>query len=413
MCQFKQKRTGIKKYCKVVEENMDLTIINDLCKSVTEINQRVEKNRLKTPGTMNIAEIMNSHRLENQHSNILSFLIDPKGKHNHKEYGNSFLEMLKEKGLKLRGSTIVSVEREDSTDEFRRMDLFIKTGSDFIILENKIYAGDQPNQINDYLSFVEQQIGSSENIFVVYLTSFGREPSEVSITKGSLYALKNSCRYVSLSYSSDILNWLMALNTKNEEDVLKAGIIQYIDIVKAISNQRTEAFDMSQEISKELLKEYGKLTREQLREKLIAVHEFQDNISLVLFINFFEDAFKEANGKLVLFCNNKYDYKSIDEWKNDVVKFQEKFGIRCYEHDLTQDLFVRDLKSNKFVFACKEEEIPNGYGNPIDIEGYASAVEPTSWFVNAIFAKEDWDWEKRCNSKLSTHVVKNWFEIKE
>ena len=259
MCQFKQKRTGIKKYCKVVEENMDLTIINDLCKSVTEINQRVEKNRLKTPGTMNIAEIMNSHRLENQHSNILSFLIDPKGKHNHKEYGNSFLEMLKEKGLKLRGSTIVSVEREDSTDEFRRMDLFIKTGSDFIILENKIYAGDQPNQINDYLSFVEQQIGSSENIFVVYLTSFGREPSEVSITKGSLYALKNSCRYVSLSYSNDILNWLMALNTKNEEDVLKAGIIQYIDSVKAISNQRTEAFDMSQEISKELLKEYGKL----------------------------------------------------------------------------------------------------------------------------------------------------------
>lgn len=142
------------------------------------------------------------------------------------------------------------------------------------------------------------------------------------------------------------------------------------------------------------------------------MHEFQDNISLVLFINFFEDAFKEANGKLVLFCNNKYDYKSIDEWKGDVVKFQEKFGVRCYENNLTQDLFVRDLKSNKFVFACKEENVYD-IGRPIKIEGYALANEPESWFVNAIFAKEDWDWEKRCNGKLSTHVVRNWFNIKD
>lgn len=396
---------------------MDLTIIDDLCKSIAEINKRVEENRSKTPGTMNIAEIMNRHHLENQHSNILAFLIDQEEKHNHKEYGCSFLELLKKKGLGLHGRSIVSIGREDSTDELRRMDLLIKTDSDFIILENKIYADDQPNQIKDYLSYVEEISGSSENVFVVYLTPFGKDPTEKSITKNNLQALKNSHRYVSLSYSKDILDWLMTLETKNEENVLKAGITQYIDVVKAVSNQRKENFNMSQEISKELFEEYGNLTREQLREKLIAVHEFKDNISLVLFINFFEDAYKEANGKLVLFCNNKFDYKSINEWKEDVVKIQEKFGVRCYENNLTKDLFVRDPKSNKFVFACKEEKISMDRSDtPIDVKGYVSACEIGSWFVNAIFAKnfeENVDWEKINNKKLSTHVVRNWFNIKE
>lgn len=146
----------------------------------------------------------------------------------------------------------------------------------------------------------------------------------------------------------------MTLKTKNEEDILKAGIIQYIDVVKTVSNKRKEAFSMSQEIAKNLFEKYKNLTRGQLREKLVAVNEFQNNVNLVLFINFFEDIFKEAKGNLVLFCNNKFDYKSIDEWKNDVVKIQEKFGVKYCENNLTTDLSVQDLKSNKFVLACKE-----------------------------------------------------------
>ncbi len=53
------------------EMKINFEIIDDLCKTMTVINQKVEDNRLKTPGTMNIAEIMNRHHLENQHSNVL------------------------------------------------------------------------------------------------------------------------------------------------------------------------------------------------------------------------------------------------------------------------------------------------------------------------------------------------------
>lgn len=209
----------------------------------------------------------------------------------------------------------------------------------------------------------------------------------------------------------------MTLKTKNEEDILKAGIIQYIDVVKTVSNKRKEAFSMSQEIAKNLFEKYKNLTRGQLREKLVAVNEFQNNVNLVLFINFFEDIFKEAKGNLVLFCNNKFDYKSIDEWKNDVVKIQEKFGVKYCENNLTTDLSVQDLKSNKFVLACKEGQVFLDKSDiPIKVEGYVSALEVGSWFVNAIFAKEfeeSMDWEEKNKIKLSSHVVKNWFNIKE
>ena len=388
---------------------MDLITVNELCNTIVKIDKNVNEKRRKTPGTMNIAEIMNRHRLENQHSNILSFLIDPDEKHNHIEYGESFLFLLKEKGLKIKGSKVFSVTREDSTDEYRRMDLLIETNTDFIIIENKIGAGDQQNQINDCVSFLERKTNAPDKIFIVYLTLFGDEPSKKSISMEMLNELKKSKKFISLSYSDDIISWLEKLQVSKEETILQSGINQYIDVVKGITHKRKEIFNMKQAVSKELLKEFGDLSRDQLKEKMLAMYKFQQNINLTLFINFFKDLYEEANGKLTLFCNDNYDYKNFDTWKNDVADTQQKFGVRCLENNVTLDLFICDLDSNKFVFACKEEEIC-GYGKNVNIDGYASAQEINNpWFVKAILVDDDW--EKKEKTKLSTHVLKNWFEI--
>lgn len=388
---------------------MDLTTINDFYESIKTINKKVDSKRLNSPGTMNIAEIMNRHHLENQHSNILAFLLDPNEKHNHKDFGESFLSLLKNIGLSLKGNSIVSVKREDTTDEARRIDIFIETDSDYIIIENKIYADDQPKQITDYLESSEKLIGSRENIFVVYLTPFPKKPSEDSISSEELQILINNNHFINLTYNKDILLWLENLkNFKEGEETLKAGLLQYIDVVKAITNQRQETFNMDQEISKELVKVYGNLNREQLREKMTALYEFQNHINLVLYINFFEDICNESKGRIKLFCNNKFDYKTSEDWRNDVVSQLGKFGVRCCENNLTQDLFVQDLNVNRLIFACKEEELYD-YGKPVNVEGYKSAAEPGSWFVNAILALNDW--EQKAKKKLATHVVTNWFNL--
>ncbi len=389
---------------------MDLSTIEDLYESIKTINKNVDNKRLKTPGTMNIAEIMNRHHLENQHSNIIAFLLDPNEKHNHRDFGASFLFLLKEKGLAIKGNSIISVKREDTTDEARRIDIFIETDSDYIIIENKIYADDQSKQIKAYLESEEKLIGSRENIFVVYLTPFPKKPSEGSISSDELQLLIKNNHFINLTYNKDILLWLENLKTfKAGEETLKAGLLQYIDVVKGITKQREEIFNLSQEISKELLQKYGNLSREELRERMRALYEFENHINIVLYINFFEDIYKEASPKIKLLCGNKDDYESIEEWRNDVIIQQERFGVRCFENQMTRDLFIQNLKSNKVVFACKEKELPL-LGKKIHLDGYNFAEEPNnSWFVNAILAKDNWEKKEQ---KLSTHVIKNWFNLK-
>ena len=388
---------------------MNINEMNNFFVNMKNLSSRMNQLKIKTPGTMNVAEIMNRHHLENQHSNIIAFLVNPSEIHNHPEYGSLFLNMLKEKGLGIEGKEIYKVFRENSTDELRRMDIFIETDSDFIIIENKINAGDQENQIKDYVEYVKKHYEVSNNVFVCYLTKFGVEPSEKSITKEQLDILRENNQFVSLSYSDDVLNWLNELKVKENEDVLKSGIIQYIDVVKEISNKREKGFNMNYEIAKELFGEYGKLDRNSLKEKLHAIYDFQNNINLVLYINLFEDIFREGKDKISLICSEKCNYKTIEEWEKDVLENPRKIGIRFNSDNRIIDFFVSDLNSNKFIIASNTDEIDSDYGNKIDEEGYKQARELASWFIKAIFDTNYW--EDGVETKLSTHIVKNWFGI--
>lgn len=398
--------------------------IEKICSATKKISETANDKILKTPGTMNLAEIMNRQHLENKHSDIIAFLLNPNEKHHHPEYGTKFLEMLRENGLHIKGNKIVSVKREDSTDEARRMDFLLTTDeNEAIIIENKIYADDQPDQILDYVKFVEKEFGTTKNIFVVYLTLFGKEPTEISLSKEQLARLKVDNRFINLSYSKGILSWLSQLGTRPDERELFGAVVQYIDVVKGLTNQRKEILNMNEEISKELFEEYGKSRRAELREKLEMIHAFENNIALTLFINFFIDVYNEANekasGKVHLFCDGKFDYVNIDDWEKDVVKNPKNFGVRYDDEKRNQkaDIFVRDLDSRKTVFAVVAENenddlasdlVAEGWGNPVPLDGYNGAVE-SSWVAKVLFAADDW--EKNHNKNYSSHIVKNWFGI--
>ena len=390
---------------------MDINEIKSFFAYMENLSLNVNKLKTRTPGTMNVAEIMNRHHLENQHSNIIAFLMNPSEIHNHPEYGTLFLRMLKEeKKLGIEGEIIKKVIREKSTDELRRMYIYIETDTDFIIIENKINAGDQENQITDYIEYVKRRYEVSNKVFVVYLTKFGVDPSEKSISKRQLTNLKQKQEFVSLSYSEDMLKWLSRLAVKENEEVLKSGIIQYTDVVKAISNKREVSFNMNSEIRKRLFAEYGGKDRNSLKEKLHAIYNFQNNINLVLYINLFEDIFKEGKGKISLMCSEKVDYTELDEWENDVLENPQKIGIRFSSDNRIIDFFVCDLDSIKFVIASNTDTLDPSYGDEVKEEGYEYARELGSWFNSAIYDKNLWEQKNKKN--LSTHIVENWFGIK-
>jgi len=112
-----------------------------------------------------------------------------------------------------------------------RIDILIRIGGKFISIENKIYAGEQENQIERYVNF------EKDNNIVFYLTLDGKSyngstnSSEATISEEDYYCL---------SYKNHIKEWLEAclLELENKEQhILKASIKQYILLIKKLTGQ--------------------------------------------------------------------------------------------------------------------------------------------------------------------------------
>ena len=94
-----------------------------------------------------------------------------------------------------------------------------------VLIENKIYAKDQENQLVRY-----QNHNSRAHLF--YLTLFGENPSGYS--SGPM----NENHYRLISYKTDIIEWLNSCREKSVElPVVRETITQYINLVKHLTNQ--------------------------------------------------------------------------------------------------------------------------------------------------------------------------------
>ena len=119
-------------------------------------------------------------------SRIIADLLDPKAKHGQ---GGMFLKLLLDRldfGTSDRVDTArVGVERAIKDD--RRLDVWVDIdGQHCLAIENKPYAGDQPNQIKDYLNWLK---GKYEKFLLIYLSPWGEPPSPESVEWSSLTEL--------------------------------------------------------------------------------------------------------------------------------------------------------------------------------------------------------------------------------
>ncbi|EAL5008513.1 hypothetical protein DPN11_09395, partial [Campylobacter jejuni] len=82
---------------------------------------------------------------------------------------------------------IKSVETEACIKDNRRIDILI-TLSDkrYIIIENKIYAKDQKNQLKDYINFVRENIKNIEDCYKNILTIYLHQDECISPSDDSL-----------------------------------------------------------------------------------------------------------------------------------------------------------------------------------------------------------------------------------
>ncbi len=199
------------------------------------------------------------------HSTFLATLLNPKADHGQ---GASFLKAFAERLDFSFDSTSAHVEVEKGIgsvkdDRGGRIDIFISDGQRCIIIENKIYAPDQPKQLTRYWNYARGQFGSG-NYCLVYLTLNGDEPSKDSTAGLPTKKEDEPAEYICLSYKDDILPWLeqcVALSVR--QPLIRETLNQYIGVVR-----RLTYCDM--ENKTELLK--------TMRERLDAVFEISANV---------------------------------------------------------------------------------------------------------------------------------------
>ena len=128
---------------------------------------------------------------ENKISDVLRDLLDPKGRHGQGGvFLKHFLAVLEASAWY---ETQASVRREVATTHIRqsnrRMDILVHLHGRGIAIENKPWAGDQKDQIKDYVAELEKRYGLGQ-FQLVYLTARDEDPS--SIPRATCVALKES-----------------------------------------------------------------------------------------------------------------------------------------------------------------------------------------------------------------------------
>lgn len=172
----------------------------------------------------------------NLHSRFIHSLLDPSSNHNQ---GTIFLDLFMQSCYL--DEFKIDINNTKVTREDHNIDILIsdEVNSKYIIIENKIYAEDQSTQIQRYINDIYKQ-DKKADIYVLYLTLYGKKPSDASLGKFKLDGnyLKNSkqqVKFKSISYKNDILKWLNECRAEMQ-NLLKFDLIisQYIDVIKSL-----------------------------------------------------------------------------------------------------------------------------------------------------------------------------------
>ncbi len=257
---------------------MEKESLKNLLEKIAIINKKYEEMAKISGENFNVFSILRLTTNEvRTHSAFLAELLNPNGKHGlSNAFLKEFVNILKQKfqQTKKEGSltkfefyaeegTKVAVEywlgyKTETAGGYIDILLSDKKGN-HLIIENKIYAGDQVNQLLRYHSF-------NEKAPLIYLTLNGNAPSEQSTNNNETLLQNILC----ISYRIEIYQWLEACHKiAVNHPLLRETIKQYLNLIKILTHQTMETKER-EEIINEIAKSESQMTALQ--------HLFEGNI---------------------------------------------------------------------------------------------------------------------------------------
>lgn len=111
-----------------------------------------------------------------------------------------------------------------------RLDNYLTDGTCHVIIENKIYATDQENQLLRYHNFLRRY--PKNKTLLLYLSLDG-EVHDMDKTTGG-----EEITFYTISYADFILNWLTYCRHKAiDKPLIREGIAHYLNLIKILTHQ--------------------------------------------------------------------------------------------------------------------------------------------------------------------------------
>lgn len=183
----------------------------------------------------NIFSILrNEYDEVNLHSKFIVELLK------NKNYGKKFIEIFLEKlEIQVFNYENINVFSEYSKGINGRIDILLEFSKGkekkAIIIENKIYAEDQIEQLNRYYYSMINKNYSNDELEIVYLTLDGSEPNKESI-KGLTKEEKE--KIIIISYKENIIEWIdVCIKEVAEVPIIRETLIQYRSLLKKITGK--------------------------------------------------------------------------------------------------------------------------------------------------------------------------------
>ena len=306
-----------------VKEKVSTESIKHLLQNVAVIQKKYDDIAKITGENFNVFSVMNmEHNEVYTHSAIIGELLNPNGSHSQGDvFLKLFIEVIKESfnskediiELDHFGPLVkdkicertISIGNNWDNVTGGRIDLIVEDHNQILIIENKIYAIDQPYQMIRYKNYADTK--SSKKSFLFYLTLDGKDLKEqeepyiqndITITGSNFkYDKKNEydnlkinyvhhCLYYPISFKKHIKNWIeKCLEKTHSLPIIRETLIQYLHLIKKLTNQTTNNTKTMEII-------------EILKKNVLQTFEISRSIEPLkskLYYDFFEDLIQFSN----------------------------------------------------------------------------------------------------------------------
>lgn len=231
--------------------------LHTLIKEVSQIvarDKQEQEDRWKRGECFNVFNILRLDTNETRtHSAFIAELLDPNGAHGLGDaFLKAFLETLAWEEFELdTQSAKVDMEfpigfKNEDCSEGGRLDILITAKDKAILIENKIYAGDQENQLIRYFNYGRSKYANKFRL--IYLTLDGHDASEGS-AKSTNHNLLPNQDYYPISYDGIILDWLhKCIELSVFHPLIRETLRQYQALIEQLTGK-----NMNENNNKELL----------------------------------------------------------------------------------------------------------------------------------------------------------------